>query len=224
MVAGWRWMSERELRPASIVADASESVSRPGAVSVGQPPERIEDDSSELLVGFDEGFDLELLAPDQPWTAALRQRAMQPGESNDRLEAITELGDVPGWLAGSALRSLLDDPAPSIRQEAIESLATKGGESAVIDLSYALSDQDPVVRRLAIEALAEIGTGDAVSALAWTLNETDASLRELAAEELAEIDTDQSNALLQRFLTDVDVEVRQTVAELLMSTASTDNE
>lgn len=147
-------------------------------------------------------------------SAALIYQSRPHMRRADRLEAIALLGDMRhGPLVALTLRSLLDDPDSSVRQQAVESLAAFGGIEAVGGLGYALSDIDDRIRVLAIEALAELGSDDATGTLALALNDPSPDVRAFAAEQLADAHSPLAAALLQRFVADDDPRVRRIATE-----------
>lgn len=219
---------ERDIPPGELSEKTSQSLSAAGVqqlltVSADEAFEAglvVSDIGSFVNTKIRSVANNELPIPSNGNIAEFEQQAMQPGHSNERFEAIAALGDSQDPLAALMLRSFLDDPNPSVREEVVESLGALGGATGVAGLGYALFDDNVVVRRIAIETLAELATDDAVAALAWTLDDDSSELRELAADELGDIDSDIAITLLQRFLADNHHRVRKIATKHLVRASS----
>jgi HEAT repeat protein len=96
-----------------------------------------------------------------------------------------------------AIRRLLADPEPRVRQEAVESIADLADglspgdprlEEAARSLAERLSDEDPRVRRAAADLLGDLRSPQAALALIASLEDPDREVRRRVIDSLADLE------------------------------------
>jgi HEAT repeat protein len=178
------------------------------------------------------------LGPEERWTAlesqvsTLEQRlagleddpirrghAFLASESADlRREGVDILDRIARFdpEARAAIRKLLRDPSPRVREEAAEVLGDLRDKESFPEMMELLADSEANVRRRAVQALMGIETPEAVPALVDRLtSDQDERVRETAADALGRLKSPQAAQSLLNALKDQSEDVRaQAIASL----------
>lgn len=148
--------------------------------------------------------------------AALRDaRSRNP---RARQTAALRLGDADEGReqeASVALRQLVDDPSPPVRQAALAALAQLGDPEALPRVLARFDDGEPAVRQLAVIAAGRIGGAEAVTALRRGLRDERPDVRFQAVVSFAELCPEEALAEVAPLLEDGDPEVRANAAAAL---------
>lgn len=119
--------------------------------------------------------------------SAWMQRALSSPDPDDRMDAVSELGDNGDNAAIAELSVALTDENVEVRAAAVSSLLEIGGPVAAQTLSVALGDQEPWIREEAIDALGEMGGGLASALLQQALGDEVSYVREAASAMLQQL-------------------------------------
>lgn len=155
------------------------------------------------------------LAPKSEATLAALIGACADSDAWVRYYAVQALGRLRALEALSALRTLLNDPAPQVRISAIEALSHLQCEEAFSALEHAARSTEPDLRRAAVLGFGELGQGRAVPILLRALESEDAATRLVAASALGHFDTAEAVSGLGQAANDEDESVRLTAIGLL---------
>lgn len=118
--------------------------------------------------------------------------------------------------ARAAIRKLLKDPSPRVREEAAEVLGDLRDKESLPEMMELLADSEAGVRRRAVQALMGLEAPEAVPALVDRLTlDQDENVRESAADALGRLKSPQAAQSLLHALKDQSEDVRaQAIASL----------
>lgn len=111
--------------------------------------------------------------------------------------------------ARAAIRKLLRDPSPRVREQTAQVLRDLRDKESTPEMMELLADSEPTVRRRAVQALTTIDAREAVSALGDRLtSDQDDGVRESAADGLGKLKSSQATDSLLKALKDQSEAVR----------------
>jgi hypothetical protein len=128
-----------------------------------------------------------------------------------RREGVNILRDVARFdpEARAAIRKLLHDPSPRVREQAAQVLGNFRDKEALPVLMELLGDSEASVRRRAVLGLTRLEAGDAGPAMTERLaSDQDARVREAAADGLGRLKSSQASGALLKALKDPSEGVR----------------
>jgi len=110
--------------------------------------------------------------------------------------------------AREAIRGMLDDDDPRVREEAADAVGRLGDKEAVPMLVQLLNDPEAGVRKEAVQNLSRLGAKEAADAVAKLLSDPSDRVREEAADVLGRLRASQAAPLLLEALKDKNEKVR----------------
>jgi HEAT repeat protein len=140
--------------------------------------------------------------------------ALANPDSNIRLDAVADLGDLDEAQAASLLAEVVShDADPSVRADAVRAMGGRRVDALDPVLLIALTDGDAGVRKAAIRAIESTGFPSSLPILELALQDRDVSVRAAAVDAIAEIGGDGARRQLESALADESVVVREAAAE-----------
>jgi len=154
-----------------------------------------------------------ILIPDVIEMQAHARRDLARGTSEQRQAAVSRLGTTKGALP--ALRELIDDPDPLIKESTVHALKTVGGAAALDATAILLKAKDTNLRMVAAQALGQSKNKNAGKYLAAAVTDPDEVVATVAIAALEEIKATDQQATLVKCLSDERWRVRAAAAEAL---------
>jgi hypothetical protein len=111
--------------------------------------------------------------------------------------------------ARAALRGLLADPSPRVREQAAQKLAQLEDKESAAAMATLLGDTDPLTRRRAVEGLGAAGARESARDLGRSLlSDADDRVRQTAADVLGRLGSEEAREFLVEALKDKNDAVR----------------
>lgn len=122
----------------------------------------------------------DVLEEDPEDIPTMKKIALEDGDPDRRLAAVTMLGAAENPEAVPVLAQALSDSDEEVRMAALQALADFTDEPPVDAIENALNDPTPDIRFEALSVLADVGGDRARSAIEKALNDPDEDVRNLA--------------------------------------------
>ena len=155
-----------------------------------------------------------ILLPKPLETAVHARRNLARGTSEQRQAAARRLGG-GGAAALQALRELVDDPDPLVKESALYALKTVGGDDATQAMAVLLKVKDPGLRVAAAQSLGQTKSRVAAKHLAAAVSDPDESVATVAIAALEESGAKGEDKALIAALSDKRWRVRAAAAEVI---------
>lgn len=139
-----------------------------------------------------------------------------PGIRAGCADVLGRVGSTDDQRIAPSLRSVIGDPAATVRLKAIEALGMIGDPLALDGLKQALADPDPHVSVQAAASLTRLGDGSGLPVLLKACTSEQAETRTLAIGGLARIATPPAVQAIRDLMTDDDATVRRVAYTSLM--------
>jgi HEAT repeat protein len=155
-----------------------------------------------------------ILLPKPLESAVHARRNLARGTSEQRQAAARRLGG-GGATALPALRELVDDPDPLVKESALYALKTVGGDDATQAMAVLLKVKDPGLRVAAAQSLGQTKSKVAAKHLAGAVSDPDESVATVAIAALEESGAKGEDKALIAALSDKRWRVRAAAAEVI---------